>query len=72
MTAPFAPPPTRPIVLVGAAIACVIAIPFARRNDWLGWAAFLVIAAAAVALWGMLLRACWRSTVEWWRGKSDP
>lgn len=65
MTAPFAPPPSRAFWIVIGLMVCVAAVaPFARRDDWLGWVALVVIAAANVVLWGMLMwgfgRAIWR------------
>jgi hypothetical protein len=55
MTAPFAPPPSRSILAVLASmLAVVVALPFARRDDWTGWVAFLTLVAANVILWGLL------------------
>jgi nitrate reductase NapE component len=55
MTAPFAPPPKRFFhVFLAGALAVAVAAPFARRDDAIGWIAFLTIAAAAVGLWGVL------------------
>lgn len=62
MTAPLAPPPSRLGLSVIMALTCVAAaIPFGRREDWLGWLAFLVVAAAAAWVWGVLLWGLWRS-----------
>lgn len=56
MTAPFAPPPSRPVLFVLFAMGVMaIAMPFGRREDWLGWVAFLAIAACAVGIWGLLI-----------------
>jgi hypothetical protein len=55
VTAPFAPPPSRSVIAVLAAMLAVMAvIPFARREDWLGWIAFGTVIAANVLLWGLL------------------
>lgn len=61
MTAPFAPPP-HPVLLIviGVAICFAAAMPFVRRDDWLGWAAFAVMIAVNMILWGVLLRAAWQ------------
>lgn len=65
MTAPFAPPPPRPVIVVLILLGLfVIALPFGRREDWLGWVAFLVIAAVAVTLWGILLWGVVRKIIE--------
>jgi hypothetical protein len=68
VTAPFAPPPSRSVVAVLAAMLAMMAVlPFARRDDWLGWIAFATIAAANVVLWGLLARGLirrWREPAE--------
>ena len=57
MTAPFAPPPSRPLIaVVVAMLAVAVAMPFARRDDWSGWAAFVTLIAANAVLWGLLIR----------------
>ena len=56
MTAPFAPPPSRAILAVVATmLAVAIAAPFARRDDWMGWIAFVTLVAANAVLWGLLV-----------------
>jgi hypothetical protein len=71
MTAPFAPPPPRAVWIVLGLMVCVAAVlPFARRNDWIGWSAFVVIAAANAALCGMLLWGIVRAVRE--RLRNDP
>jgi hypothetical protein len=52
-------------------VAVAIVVPFARRDDWLGWAAFAVIVAANVALWGLLPRGLIRVVRKWWLGRSE-
>lgn len=69
MTAPFAPPPSRAVKIVLALMASVaIVAPFARRDDGLGWIAFLVITTATIILWGMLFWGFGRALITWWRG----
>jgi hypothetical protein len=56
MTAPFAPPPSRAILAVVATmLAVAVAIPFARRDDWTGWVAFVTFVAANAVMWGLLV-----------------
>lgn len=70
MTAPLAPSPSPAVwTVVGFMVAVAIVIPFARRDDWLGWLAFLVVFAANVVIWGLLLWAFVRAALEWHRGR---
>jgi hypothetical protein len=72
MTAPFAPPPPRPGVMILFGMAAVAAaIPFARRNDWVGWIAFLSVAAVAAGIWGLLAWGVVRAILQWRRGRPD-
>ncbi len=54
------PPLTRPIppafwwILLGCLILAIV-MPFGRRDDWLGWLAFIVIVLAAIGIWGLLI-----------------
>jgi len=72
MTAPFAPPPSRAFVLVTFGLAAVaIAMPFVRRNDWIGWIAFLTFVVVAIGLWMILIWGFARAAIEWWRNRSE-
>ena len=56
MTAPFAPPPPRSLAII---LLCMVVVglvtPLMRRDDWMGWAAFLTVAAVALGMWGLLI-----------------
>lgn len=54
-----------------ATVAVAIAMPFGRREDWIGWLAFLVMAASAVGLWAILIWGFTQRIIDWWRGRSD-
>jgi hypothetical protein len=61
MTAPLAPQPTRITwAVVFGLIAVVIAIPFGRREDWVGWLAFLNVATVAIGFASLLI---WRAAI---------
>jgi hypothetical protein len=63
MTAPLTPVPERTVLAVLFGLAAVaVAIPFGQRDDWVGWAAFLTVAAVATGLWGLMIRGFWRRT----------
>ena len=65
MTAPFAPPlPWEVKAIVLGSLAVAVAMPFARRNDWVGWIAFTTLAAAAVGIVLLFIRAVWRNFVR--------
>ena len=67
MTAPFAPPPSKPVLaVVGAMIVVSIALPFGRRNDWIGTVALVASAAATVVVWGLLI---WGLVRNWREGR---
>ena len=55
-----------------AMVAVAVAMPFGRREDWIGWLAFLVIAASAIGLWALLIWGFTQEIIEWWRRRSDP
>ena len=56
MTAPFAPPPPREVYwVVGGMVVFAAAMPFARREDWLGWTALLIVGGLAAGLWGLMI-----------------
>jgi hypothetical protein len=63
------PHPIQWLVVIGI-IAVAIAIPFRRRDDWLGWIGLLTIAAVAIGLWGALIWSFIQSVIEWWRNRS--
>jgi hypothetical protein len=72
MTAPFAPPPSQlQVIFTVGLIAFAIAMPFVRREDGIGWIAFLASAAFAVGLWVMLLWGMARAILRWWHGERD-
>jgi hypothetical protein len=53
---------------IGAFLSAV-AIPFGRRNDWLGWIALLLIAFFAICIWAMLIIGITKSVLAWYRDK---
>lgn len=67
----FGPPPS-PIVIwvVIGFLVVAVAIPFGRRDDWIGWTAFLAIALAAIGMWVLLIWGWTRAFIEWWRKRS--
>ena len=68
MTAPFAPPPSRNVIVVLVALfAAMAVVPFGRRDDWLGWIAFATLVAANIVLWGLLI---W-GMIRRWREPSE-
>jgi hypothetical protein len=57
-----------------AFVLTAVAIPFAKRDDWIGWIARLWIAALAIALSTMLIIGTVRAAIAWYRdkpGKAD-
>jgi len=55
MTAPFSPHPPRIVWLICLGfVAVAVAMPFARRDDLLGWLSLSVVLAFAVILWALL------------------
>ena len=65
MTAPFAPPPPWEVkAIVLGSLAVAVAMPFARRNDWVGWIAFTTLAAAAVGIVLLFIRGVWHNFVR--------
>jgi len=66
------PPRTRPItpgllfVMIGM-LATAIAMPFVRREDWIGWIAFGIVAVFAIGLWALLIRGFIRELRARWR-----
>jgi hypothetical protein len=68
VTAPFSPHRSRLLWLVCfGAIAVAVSSPFARREDWLGWLSFAVVAAFAVFLWAILAIGGARAALAWCR-----
>ncbi len=53
--------------MCGGLVAAAIAIPFARRDDWVGRLSFIVLALVAVTLWAILLNGFVRSILAWAR-----
>jgi hypothetical protein len=72
MSAPFAPPP-HPVVwfVVTGIILVAIAMPFGRRDDWLGWVAFVLVWVVALGLWTLLIGGALRTFIEWYRDKPN-
>ena len=71
MTSPFAPPPTRRMIAVLVAMLLLfVAMPFGRRDDWLGWAAFAAFIAANALLWGVLILRAGEALLDWWRNRN--
>ncbi|TWT29553.1 hypothetical protein KOR42_55170 [Thalassoglobus neptunius] len=48
--------------------AVVLAVPFADRNDWKGWAAFFVVVAAVGWIVGTRFWFVARTLRDWWSG----
>lgn len=72
MTAPFAPPIARPVLFVLFAMGVMaIAAPFARREDWLGWVAFLAMAVCTLGVWGLLIMGLARAFLESRRKRAE-
>jgi hypothetical protein len=66
------PPQTRPLtpallfVIVGS-LAMAVAMPYVRREDWIGWIAFGTIVVFAIGLWVLLIRGFVRELRARWR-----
>ncbi len=58
------------MILLGM-VAVAVAIPLGRREDSLGWIAFLTMAAVAVGLWALVLWGFARAILQRWRSRSD-
>jgi ABC-type uncharacterized transport system permease subunit len=58
------------MILLGI-VAVAVAMPFGRREDWLGWTVFLTMAAVAAGLWGLVLCGFARAILQRRRSKSD-
>jgi hypothetical protein len=54
-------------MIVLAIIAVALAMPFGRRDDWLGWVALFTIWGSALFLWATLIVAFVRRIIEWYR-----
>lgn len=71
MTSPFAPPPPwEAKAIVSGMLAFVVAVPYARRDDWIGRIARFTIFAVALGLWALLIRGMVLNTIRWWRSRS--
>ena len=56
MTPPLTRPITPGLIFVMLILPLMaLAMPFARREDWIGWVAFLTICLGAVGLWVLLI-----------------
>ena len=69
------PPLTAPVPWEAKAIslgllAFVVAIPYLRRGDWIGWIALSTTAAVAIGIWALLIRGMALNTIRWWRNRS--
>lgn len=72
MTAPFAPPPSKRLILVVAGMLLFgLVIPFVRRDDWIGWAAFSIVILLDILLWGLLTWLFFKTVLKWWRKNAD-
>jgi hypothetical protein len=58
--------------VVVAMLGVVVALPFARREGWAGWVALVMIGAAAVVMWGLILRGLWSGGIIPGRRRRDP
>jgi hypothetical protein len=47
-----------------------IALPFGRRDDWIGWIAFSVVAGITIGIWALLIRGMALNKIRWWRDRS--
>lgn len=71
MTAPFAPPPTwEAKAIASGTMAVAVAAPYARRDDGVGWFAFSIIVAGALAFWTVCARGMVLNAIRWWRSRS--
>lgn len=50
-------------------LGVAIALPFARRDDLLGWLSFFAVAVFAVSLWALMILASIRTLLAWFRDK---
>ena len=50
-----------------ATAATVAAMPFLRRDDWIGWIALLTLGAVFVGTWGLLIRRAVHHAIRRWR-----
>jgi hypothetical protein len=57
-------------LLVGV-LVLVIAIPFGRREDWIGWLALFAVLACAMGMWALLIRGIVFHTPQWWRRRGE-
>lgn len=72
MTPPLTQPVTWEVKVVSLAmLATAAAMPFGRRDDWTGWTALLIMGAAAVAIWGLLIRGMAYRAGQWWRDRAE-
>lgn len=61
------------LYLVLVCLVVCIAIPFGRRNDWVGTAAMIVLVVAAVMLWSwMIMGFVGKIREQWQSDDSDP
>ena len=56
-------------ILLVALTSIILALPFAERNDWQGWAASFVILAAVGWIVGIRLWVVIQMAIEWWNGR---
>ena len=72
MTAPITPSLTWEVkaVLAGM-LAFLIAIPFVRREDWVGRLALLALFGCMVDMWILLIRGIALHTLRWWRCRGE-
>jgi len=72
MASPLGQSPSPAVWVAVAMLVCVVAvIPFGRRDDWLGWVAFLVAAVTLAFFWIMILRTMILAAIDWWRSGSQ-
>lgn len=55
-----------------AMVAVAVAMPFGRREDWIGLLAFLIVWTSAIGLWALVIGRFLQKILEWWRHRSDP
>ena len=71
MTAPFAPPMSwEGKAILWGFLVVALAIPFGRREDWIGWAALSALLAVVVGMWALLIRGMAFHTLRWWRQRA--
>jgi hypothetical protein len=57
------------VIALGTLAVAVVA-PYARRDDGVGWFAFSIFVAGALAIWTVCARGIVLNAIRWWRSRS--